>query len=231
MDDLLFKNRNKEYGAYKLRKQYNKTLALSLLISVLSVLLFVLTPFILNIKNQYTEDFVIRTNIVAAELMSIDQIKTEELKPQSKVAKPIFITKPEVKNELKSDSAQKNKVNSDSVQAAELKKKQVEYEEELIESKGLFSIGKFQAFSKWVDETYNRNSLIINNKYKGTIIVQFTVNERGIVDSAKIIKGLFPVLDNEAKRVILSSPRWKPFVYAGRKRSVNYTIQIIVASR
>jgi periplasmic protein TonB len=225
IDDLLFKNRNKEYGAYKIRKLYNKTLALSLLFSVLIVLFSVLLPFILNIKNQYSEDFIIRTNIVAAELMPIDQTKPNELKPQPKIGKTTFLNKPENKSEVKTDSIQKNKNNQDSILEAELKKKEAEYQEELIENKAIFSLVTRQAFSKWVDENFNRN-LLLNNKHKGTIILQFTVNERGIIDSAKVIQSLFPVLDNEAKRVILSSPRWKPFIYKGHKRKINYIIPV-----
>jgi len=229
MDDLLFKNRNKEYGAYKLRKQYNKTLALSLFVSVVFVLLVVLVPFILNIKNQYNEDFVIRTNIVAAELMPVEQFKADELKPQSKIEKPNLVNKPEEKNEIKADSVQKNKNNNDSALAVELKKKAAEYEEALIESKAFFSMGTRQSFSKWVDGNFNRN-LLLNNKHKGTIILQFSVNEKGIIDSAKIVQGLIPVLDNEAKRVILSSPRWKPFIYKGHKRRINYIIPINIVA-
>lgn len=138
MDDLLFKNRNKEYGAYKLRKQYNKTLALSLFVSVIFVLLVVLVPFILNIKNQYNEDFVIRTNIVAAELMPIEQFKADELKPQSKIEKPNLVNKPEEKNEIKADSVQKNKNNTDSALAVELKKRKLNMKKSLLKVKPSF---------------------------------------------------------------------------------------------
>ncbi len=229
MDDLLFKNRNKEYGAYKLRKLYNKTLAFSLLISVICTLLFVLVPFVLNLKEQYKEDFVIRTNIVAVELMPIEEIKKNELKPQAKPVKPLIIEKPEDKTELVKDSTLNNPNQKDSLIEAEKKKKAQELEDEIEENKAIFSIVKGQAFSKWVNENFNRN-LLINNKLNGCIILKFYINERGIVDSAKVIKGLSPILDNEAKRVILSSPRWKPFIYKGLRRRIEYTIPINIVS-
>jgi len=189
MDDLIFKNRNKEYGAYKLRKLYNKTLALSLLISVICILLFVLVPFVLNVKEQYNEDFIIRTNIIAVELMPINEIKKIELKPQPKTVRPLVVQNPEDKIELAKDSARNNPNQKDSLIEAEKKKKAQELEDEIEESKAVFSVVTGQAFSKWVDENFNRN-LLKANKLKGSIILQFSVNEKGIVDSVKVIKAL-----------------------------------------
>lgn len=71
IDDLLFQNRNKNYGAYRLRKLYNKTLAISLLASIVIVLAIVLIPFLININKQYTEDFTIRSDIITADLMPL----------------------------------------------------------------------------------------------------------------------------------------------------------------
>jgi Gram-negative bacterial tonB protein. len=229
MDDLIFKNRNKEYGAYKLRKQYNKILFFSLIISSVLVFLLVLIPFLINIKNQYSEDFVIRTNIVAAELMPINQVKENLPKPQPKILKTLVVNKPQEKNEMKNDTAQKNNDKIDTAKLAELNKKAADYEEALIESQASFSLGTRQAFSLWVDQNFNRN-LIKKNKQKGTILLQFSVNEKGIVDSAKVIQSLDAILDNEAKRVILNSPRWKPFIYKGHKRRIYYNFPINIVA-
>ena len=228
MDELLFKNRNKEYGAYKLRKQYNKTLAISLAVSIVIVAASVLIPFLLNIKEQYSEDFVIRTNIVAVELMPLEELKKAELKPQQKTEAPKIENKPEEKTEVLKDSIHEKNL-KDSLLLAEKIKKEKEEEEEIAKSKGIFSIGDGQVFSKWVDENFNRD-LLRNNKQKGTILLKFSVNEKGIVDSANILQGLNPVLDNEAKRVILSSPRWKPFIFNGHRRRIECTLPIYIAA-
>ena len=229
MNDLIFKNRNKEYGAYKLRKQYNKTLFFSLIISSVLVLLLVLIPFLINIKNQYTEDFIIRTNIVAIELMPVNNANENLPKPQPKIYKTLLTNKSQEKSEIENDTINKNKDKIDTAQLAELKKKAADYEEELIESQATFSLGANQAFSQWIDANFNRN-LFKNIKQKGTILLLFSVNEKGIVDSAKIVQSLNPILDNEAKRVILSSPRWKPFIYKGHKRRIFYNFPINIAA-
>jgi periplasmic protein TonB len=47
LDEMLFENRNKEYGAYFLRKNYNRHLSKALLIGVAPLLLFFLSSFII----------------------------------------------------------------------------------------------------------------------------------------------------------------------------------------
>ena len=36
-DDIVFEERNKEYGAYKLRKKYNRTVIIALLVGILII--------------------------------------------------------------------------------------------------------------------------------------------------------------------------------------------------
>lgn len=52
--DIIFEGRNKEYGAYELRRQYNKRLTISLIITASIALLFLLGSFVsqLNEKNK-----------------------------------------------------------------------------------------------------------------------------------------------------------------------------------
>lgn len=44
----------------------------------------------------------------------------------------------------------------------------------------------------------------------GKVFVQFVVNKEGDVVNIKIARGVDPILDNEAIRVIQSLPKWKP---------------------
>ncbi|HZF65730.1 MAG TPA: energy transducer TonB [Chitinophagaceae bacterium] len=45
---------------------------------------------------------------------------------------------------------------------------------------------------------------------KGEILVRFLINEEGVIEKAEVLKGLHPLLDEEAIRVIMKSPRWIP---------------------
>src|SRR5664280_1994428 len=48
-DDIVFEDRNKEYGAYRLRKRYNRNVTISLLIGILILATAIITPY-LNAK-------------------------------------------------------------------------------------------------------------------------------------------------------------------------------------
>lgn len=43
-DDIVFEHRNKEYGAYTLRKRYNRNVLIALLIGVVIIGTAVITP-------------------------------------------------------------------------------------------------------------------------------------------------------------------------------------------
>ncbi len=42
----MFEERNKEYGAYKLRKKYNRTVVVSLLIGIIIIGTAIITPYL-----------------------------------------------------------------------------------------------------------------------------------------------------------------------------------------
>ncbi len=46
IDDLLFKSRNKEYGAYQLRKRYNSVVVTGMIVASVLVSLAVIIPFL-----------------------------------------------------------------------------------------------------------------------------------------------------------------------------------------
>jgi protein TonB len=224
MDEILFKNRNKEYGAYKIRKKYNITLAISLLISSVFISACALIPLLLDVKQQYTENFILSKTIVV-EMIKLEKVDLPEEKPPKQQAAPAPPKLEEKTKERTETEIAPLENRKDSLQVKLEKKETEESDDETIDGNNLFSFKNRRAFSQWVDENYNR-SLLEDFKFKGTIVLRFTVNERGFVDSAKVIEGLAPDLDEEATRVVLNSPRWKPFVYNGQRRRMEYVIPI-----
>lgn len=72
--DLVFEGRNKEYGAYELRKKYNSRLTTAIVITVSSALLIVLTSFLLNEFKQRNK------GVVEVQEVKLEEIKQEEPK-------------------------------------------------------------------------------------------------------------------------------------------------------
>ncbi|MGE0088001.1 MAG: energy transducer TonB [Bacteroidales bacterium] len=61
---------------------------------------------------------------------------------------------------------------------------------------------------------------------QGTVYVTFVVDKEGYIRNAKIARGVHPALDQEALRVVYSSPRWKAGMQRGQNVNVSYTMPI-----
>lgn len=66
----------------------------------------------------------------------------------------------------------------------------------------------------------------LENRLSGKVTVKFVVNHMGYIERAEILKGVHPALDQEALRVINSSPRWEPGFQSGQYVNVIYTFPI-----
>lgn len=63
-------------------------------------------------------------------------------------------------------------------------------------------------------------------KLEGRVICIFVVNKDGSVTDAKILRGIHPLLDAEALRVVNSFPKWEPGTVGGKAVRVIYTVPI-----
>lgn len=109
LDEIVFENRNKEYGAYDLRHSYKTVLTKSFLIGVALFLLIALTPFIyLTIKRLNAPE----KQEVKADLVDIIQEDKIIEKPEEKPAPPPPPPPPkeEVKQEIVKDVVPEPKV-------------------------------------------------------------------------------------------------------------------------
>lgn len=108
LDEIVFQNRNKEYGAYDLRHNYKSTLTKSFLIGVGLFLVLALTPFIyLTIKRLNAPE----KQEVKADLIDIIQEDKIIEKPEEKPAPPPPPPpKEEVKQEIVKDVVPEPKV-------------------------------------------------------------------------------------------------------------------------
>lgn len=61
---------------------------------------------------------------------------------------------------------------------------------------------------------------------QGKVYVQFVINEKGQIVDVQLARGVHPLLDKEALRVVKSMPRWEPGVQGGKKVAVNFHVPI-----
>jgi TonB family protein len=97
----------------------------------------------------------------------------------------------------------------------------------IVEDMPKFQGGDQNAFRKWIQENLHYPDSAVAKGISGKVFVQFVVNSRGQVANTKIIRSVDPYLDNEALRVINSSPPWEPGKQRGKPVSVQFTFPII----
>ena len=110
-----------------------------------------------------------------------------------------------------------------------------EEEEEESESKIFFVVedppkfkgGDINTFRKWVQQNLEYPQVARENNISGRVFVSFVVNKDGEVTNVDVKRGVAPSLDEEAKRVVRSSPEWTPGEQRGKAVKVAFTIPII----
>ena len=70
---------------------------------------------------------------------------------------------------------------------------------------------------KWVYTYMKYPKEAVNNGVQGRVLVDFVIDEKGKVRDVKVLKGVDPLLDAEAVRIISASPDWKPGWLMGKK--------------
>ena len=96
-----------------------------------------------------------------------------------------------------------------------------------VEVKPTFEGGDANDFSKWVNSHLEYPQEAVDKNIAGKVVLQFTVNKLGEVKDVKVVRGVNELLDNEAVRVVASSPKWEPATQNGIPVSVNYTFPVI----
>lgn len=96
------------------------------------------------------------------------------------------------------------------------------------ETKPRFNGGDANSFSKWVNEHKHYPEEAIIAGIEGRVTTQFTITKEGKLINARILRGVHPLLDEEAIRVIESAPQnWKPGERRGEPIDVTYTFPVI----
>lgn len=101
----------------------------------------------------------------------------------------------------------------------------------LVEKKPSFMGGDANTFSAWVNQHLEYPEVARENGVSGRVMLQFTVNPNGSVTDVKVLRGVDPALDNEAVRVISSSPKWEPGRQRDRAVKVTYTFPVVFQLR
>ena len=79
---------------------------------------------------------------------------------------------------------------------------------------------------KYVAEHVVYPEICKDNDIQGTVYVGFVINEKGKVSDVTILRGIDPLLDKEALKVVQNLPDWKPGKQSGRNVKVRMNMPI-----
>ncbi len=243
-DDIVFEIRNKEYGAYRLRKKYSRNMLIATLIGVIIIATAIITPFLnakaLESKTKREE------RQVEIKMENLDQPTdvvappppppppAQETVQQAKYVPPVVVDsiKPEETVQLMTaDDAQIEVQNEEVVEYVEPIKEEIQEEEAepepfvVVEEMPMFPGGE-SALLAYIMEHTNYPEVAKENNIQGRVIVRFCVTSKGGVNQVSVLKGVDPELDAEAIRVVSALPAFKPGKQGGKPVPVWYMVPI-----
>jgi periplasmic protein TonB len=248
IDDLLFQSRNKEYGAYQLRKRYNSVLVGCIIIASLSMSLAVILPFILTPRADtvhygnrgYTQIEIENLEPPREEIYipppppPPQSVKVEEI---TKYVPPVVVDSvPPLEKSLLSTDEYLNQTTNDKVDGKgtgtgddlTIGQDGTETDEPffLVEVMPSFKGGGIEKFRAWVQNRTTYPKEAIDKKIKGKVYLTFIVEKDGSVTNVTVVKSVDQMLDAEAAKAISESPKWTPGLQRGLPVRVRYSISL-----
>ena len=102
----------------------------------------------------------------------------------------------------------------------------------LVEQKPTFEGKNANEFSRWVNTKLVYPEIAKENGSQGRVYLSFIVDKDGSVTDVKVLRSSSDAtLDNEAVRVVKSSPKWEPGRQRDRAVKVTYTFPVVFALR
>ncbi len=242
-DDIVFEKRNKEYGAYILRRIYRRNVTIAVVFAVVIATLAIIVPY-LRMKSMESgpgmRDRIVQTLIMSDINQDVEKFSLPETPPpraemvqQTKYIPPVVVdsVNPEEEFEfLTTDQA------GDIVQNDVITDIPVEVPEEVIEDKEpepFYKVeempifpGGDEALLKYIYDNVVYPQIAVENNIQGRVTVKFCVTPTGGVSQITILKSVDPEIDKEVIRVISTVPHFKPGKQGGKPVPVWYVVPV-----
>ena len=83
-----------------------------------------------------------------------------------------------------------------------------------------------QFLQRWVYQYLKYPPQAVKDGIQGRVMVDFIIDKDGNVTDVRVARGVDPLLDEEAVRVISASPKWRPGRVNGNKVRTSMTIPV-----
>ncbi len=242
--DLVFDGRNKDYGAYELRKtnSVRTRTALSVTISVVALVLSIVT--MANSSRKKNTEYRVGPQV---ELTDVDiekppeKLPEPEQQPEPEPVETVQFTPPEIVPDEDMDQPMPDVPSLDSVQVdTETREGRPDiFEEppkELGDTKGIITPkedpeeqgprmivevpAKFIGdWTRFLLKNLNPETPVEHNASPGrySVVIQFVVDKEGNVSDIKTLTSHGFGMEEEAVRVLKKAPKWEPAIQNGHK--------------
>ncbi len=247
--DLVFTGRNREYGAYILRKKYSKNIFLAVIFAILLIALSIGVPLIVElIKSKTGDEEKIKitevTTLEAPPPIDKDQPPPPPVEPPPPLKSTVKFTPPVVvkdeqvtdtirtQEELKEVDAGTKTQEGDSLNGKDQSLEEqtigddpTVYNTYAVEVQPGFPGGD-DALYKYLGDNIHYPPIAKDNGISGTVYLSFVIDREGKVTDVKVLRGPGAGLDEEAMRVVKSMPAWKPGKQNGKPVKVQCQIPV-----
>ena len=247
-DDIIFRDRNTEYGAYDLRRRYGSTMSVSLVAGLLTGASFFLVPYFTSDTVDYQPGKII--NVVAEPDPGLLTPPPPPETPEPPKAPPealnnLRLLPPEVVvdgqetgegllpsdllNQEVTDGAATDEIPPDLTTPDPVAPVEPE-PYVIVQEMPSFPGGKEELMRHIVENvTYPPDA--VDNRIQGTVLLRFVVSSTGEVTRVEVTRKVNPLLDEEALRVISGMPRWKPGKQDGNPVPVWFSVPVVFVLR
>jgi periplasmic protein TonB len=249
LEEMIFENRNRAYGAYFLRNHKAKYLIIAFLITILAVSSTIIVPFI-NAVNNFGKVVVLdfQTHCGPIPIVPKDFIKPPVAPsiptppaPTSIIRQSVY-TVPKIGNNETPDNQlptmnslntivnrpvnidTNNYGNTASDPAIDFSPDPIVFAPAEPAS---FKDGDLNTFREWVQVNIVYPQIDIENGIEGRLFVEFCINKKGEIVEIKVLNNIDPSLEKETLRVLKSAPRWRPAKQGGYEVKQQFHMPVI----
>ncbi len=241
--DIVFENRNKEYGGFALRRDYQRRILYALLVTLITFSLAITAPLIISFlsKTDFGKDIKITEGITLEEPPPIDKNTPPPPPiPPPPVQQTIKFTPPVVvKDELVDEpppTQEEVKEVQVSIVTQEGDKNLIDLPPDPIDpdaGKVFLVVEEMPSFPggeeklmEYLRSKIKYPTIARENGITGRVYVSFIVDKDGKIKDVKKLRGIGGGCDEEALRVVSTMPDWKPGRQNGRNVTVQYNLPV-----
>ncbi|MBK9320176.1 MAG: energy transducer TonB [Bacteroidetes bacterium] len=248
--ELVFNNRNHDYGAYVIRRDYNQAVLKAFFATALLLMTILSLPAIINyfqpvkkliieppVEGKFDLTDVVLPEKIIPPVNKIEALFKKPSGPTQQFTNLIVTDKDSLENMLTQEELLKTALatKTNKSDSATIKEELPDPEptnnggtnkvHSWVEEMPNFPGGE-AAMLKYLSTNIHYPAIAREENITGIVYISFVVDRNGEIDNIQMVKGIGGGCEEEAIRVIKKMPQWKPGKQNGRAVNVQYMLPV-----